>query len=167
MDLRIESRRYDDPDVTRLVAQVQAEYVELYGSGDDAVVDVGEFDPPTGVFLVGVLDGVPSVTGGWRRLDQTTVEIKRMFVVRAARRRGLGRLMLADLEASAAAAGATRIVLNTGVMQPAAVAMYECSGYTAIPGYGYYAAYASALFYGKDVGRLEGWKNEYGPSQPV
>jgi len=155
VEFRIEPRRYDDLDVTRLVAQVQAEYVELYGSGDDAVVDVGEFDPPTGVFLVGVLDGVPSVTGGWRRLDQTTAEIKRMFVVRAARRRGLGRLMLAELEASAAEVGATRIVLNTGVMQPAAVAMYECSGYTAIPGFGYYAAYAKALFYGKDLGRSE------------
>ena len=155
MEFRIEPRRYDDLDVTRLVAQVQAEYVELYGSGDDAVVDVGEFDPPTGLFLVGLLDGVPSVTGGWRRLDATTVEIKRMFVVRDARRRGLGRLMLAELEASAAASGATRIVLNTGVMQPAAVAMYEWSGYTAIPGFGYYAAYATALFYGKDLGRSE------------
>jgi hypothetical protein len=49
-------------------------------------------------------------------------------------------------------------------MQPAAVAMYECSGYTAIPGFGYYAQYATALFYGKDLAEP---KNEYGPSQPV
>jgi len=155
VDFRIERRRYDDPHVTRLVAQVQTEYVELYGSGDDAVVDVGEFDPPGGLFLVGLLDGVPSVTGGWRRLDPTTVEIKRMFVVRAARRRGLGRLMLAELEASAAAAGATRIVLNTGVMQPAAVAMYERSDYTVVAGFGYYADYPLALFYGKDLGESQ------------
>jgi len=143
-----------DPVVQELVAAVQAEYVVRYGGPDNTPVDAAQFEPPDGVFLVGWDDGVPVATGALRRYDEDTVEIKRMFVVRAARRRGLGRLMLAELEASAPA-GATRIVLNTGVMQPAAVAMYECSGYTAIPGFGYYAAYASALFYGKDLGRLE------------
>ena len=42
MDFRIEARAYDDPDVVRLVAAVQAEYVIRYGGPDAAVVNPAE-----------------------------------------------------------------------------------------------------------------------------
>lgn len=156
MDFRIEPRPYDDPDVVRLVAAVQAEYVERYGGPDAAVVTPGEFDPPDGLFLVGILDGEAVVTGGWRRIDDGTgehiVEIKRMYVGAGARRRGLARMVLAELEATAQAAGAIRIVLNTGDGQPEAVALYESSGYLPTAGYGHYACAPRSLFYGKTLG---------------
>jgi GNAT superfamily N-acetyltransferase len=145
----IEQRPYDDADVVRLVAEVQAEYVTRYGSVDAAAVEPDEFAPPRGLFLVGLLDGVPSVTGGWREIEPGVVEIKRMYVRPAARRRNLARRMLAELEATAAAAGVSRIVLNTGREQPEAVALYESSGYEVVPGFGHYACTPGALFYGK------------------
>jgi GNAT superfamily N-acetyltransferase len=74
-----------------------------------------------------------------------------MYVVDAARRRGLARRLLAALEASAAEAGAHRIVLNTGLAQPEAIALYESSGYEPIPGFGHYACAPGARFYGKPV----------------
>ena len=46
--------------------------------------------------------------------------------------------MLAHLEATAAAAGAQALVLETGLRQPEAIALYESSGYTPVPGFGYY-----------------------------
>jgi ribosomal protein S18 acetylase RimI-like enzyme len=46
--------------------------------------------------------------------------------------------MLAHLEATAAAAGAEAIVLETGIRQPEAIALYESSGYTPIPLFGFY-----------------------------
>jgi GNAT superfamily N-acetyltransferase len=149
----IEQRPYDDPDVVRLVAEVQAEYVTRYGGIDAAAVEPDEFAPPRGLFLVGLLDGVPSVTGGWREIEPGVVEIKRMYVRPAARRRNLARLMLAELEARAAAAGASRVVLNTGPEQPEAVALYESSGYEIVPGFGHYACTPGALFYGKALVR--------------
>lgn len=151
MDFRIEARTYDDPDVVRLVAAVQAEYVVRYGGPDAAAVEPGEFEPPAGLFLVGILDGVPAVTGGWRRIDDATVEIKRMYVLAAARRRGLARLMLAELEATALAAGAERVELNTGDQQPEAIALYESSGYAPTRGFGHYACAPGAIFYGKTL----------------
>jgi GNAT superfamily N-acetyltransferase len=149
VEFRIEARPYDDADVLRLVAAVQAEYVRRYGGPDAAAVAPDEFAPPTGLFLVGLLDGVPSVTGGWRFVAEDTDEIKRMFVLESARRRGLARRMLAELEATAAAAGATRVVLNTGDQQPEAIALYESSAYVGIDGFGHYACAPGAIFFGK------------------
>lgn len=151
MDFRIEARPYDDPDVLRLVAAVQQEYVVRYGGPDAAAVAPGEFSPPAGLFLVGILNGEPAVTGGWRRIDDGTVEIKRMYVLDAARRRGLARLMLAELEATALAAGAHRVVLNTGSQLPEAIALYESSGYLLTAGFGHYACTPGAIFYGKTL----------------
>jgi GNAT superfamily N-acetyltransferase len=156
VDFRIEPRSYGDPDVVRLVAAVQAEYVERYGGPDAAVVLPGEFEPPDGLFLVGYLDGEPVASGGWRRMAGGAVEIKRMYVLHAARRRGLARRMLAELEAGAVAAGARRVELNTGDQQPEAIALYESSGYLPTVGFGHYACASGARFYGKAVAAGDG-----------
>jgi GNAT superfamily N-acetyltransferase len=145
----VEGRRYDQPDVVRLVDEVQQEYVVRYGGPDRDVIEPGEFASPRGLFLVGLLDGEPVATGGWRWLDPTTAEIKRMFVSVAARRRGLGATMLTQLEHTAHAAGVTRLVLTTGGAQPEAIAMYEWAGYSRVDGFGHYADVVGARFYGK------------------
>ena len=154
MQFVIQPRSYDDPDVARMVEHVQAEYVRRYGGPDGAAIDVAEFAPPDGVFLVGLLDGVPVATGGWRGLPDGRAEIKRMYVSPAVRRRGLSKRMLAELERTAAAAGIREVVLNTGPSQPEAVALYRQSGYLPVPGFGHYACHPKALFFGKtlDVG---------------
>ncbi len=73
------------------------------------------------------------VGGTWR-----TAEIKRMYVVSHVRRTGLARAMLAHLEATARAAGAEAMVLETGLRQPEAITLYESAGYTPVPGFGFY-----------------------------
>ena len=161
--LELTVRRYDDPVVRQLVAAVQAEYVIRYGGPDEAVVEDGEFDPPNGLFLVGVLVGVAGGTvdgeavamGGWRRMDAgpagDIAEIKRMFVLDSCRGRGFARTILAELERTARSAGVRQLVLNTGIHQPEAIALYESTGYAPIPGFGYYADYPNARFYGKTL----------------
>ena len=149
MPFRIKTRRYDDPDVQRLVAAVQAEYVVRYGGPDESPVEPHEFEPPSGLFLVGLLDAEPVATGAWRRVDATTGEIKRMYVAAAVRRRGLSRLVLAEIERTALAAGLDRLVLNTGTGQPEAIALYTSSGYVTSAAYGLYACTGGALFFEK------------------
>lgn len=145
----VEARPYDDPDVTAMIAEVQQEYVVRYGGPDAAVVEAGEFAPPAGLFLVGLDGGEPVATGAWRRLPDGRAEVKRMYVRAAARRRGLARLMLAELERSAAGAGVRELVLNTGPQQPEAIALYESAGYEPVPGFGHYACHPGAVFLGK------------------
>ncbi|QIX28857.1 GNAT family N-acetyltransferase [Nocardioides sp. JQ2195] len=132
-------------DAVRLIEQVQLEYVERYGGRDDTPLDPAMFEPPGGSFFVGRLDGEPVASGAWRRRDdvlalgtRVTAEIKRMYVVPVARGRGFARRMLAHLEATAATGGAEVAILETGMMQPEAIALYETSGYTRVPGFGHY-----------------------------
>jgi GNAT superfamily N-acetyltransferase len=144
-DLRIERLPVTHPDAARLVEEVQAEYVVRYGGRDNTPLQPGIFDPPRGAFFVGYLDDQPVATGAWRRRDDVdalgssnTAEIKRMYVAAAARRTGLARAVLAHLEQTAREAGAEVMILETGLAQPEAIALYESSGYTPVPGFGYY-----------------------------
>jgi len=49
--------------------------------------------------------------------------------------RGIGRLLMAEVESIAREGGARRLVLQTGDRQPDAVALYEKIGFTRIPTY--------------------------------
>ena len=144
-ELRIERVEFGHADAMRLIADVQAEYVDRYGGEDETPLDPIEFDPPRGSFFVAYLRDVPVATGAWRRRDDVpvfgttvTAEIKRMYVVSGLRGRGLARAVLAHLESTAAEAGAAAIVLETGIRQPEAIGLYESSGYTPVPAFGHY-----------------------------
>jgi GNAT superfamily N-acetyltransferase len=154
-------RPYGHPDVITLTNQVQAHYRELYGGpGDESRVETADFEAPAGHFVVGYLDGVPVAMGGWRRLGDrpglpspNTAEIKRMYVAPSARRRGLSRVVLTELETSARAAGLDWLVLETGQPQTSAVALYRTSGYADVDGkpYGHYVGHPSAIHLGKPL----------------
>jgi len=136
----------DHPDAVRLIAEVQAFYRERYGDEDATPVDTAEFAGPRGFFAVGYVDGAAAACGGWRareggddpELRDGDAEIKRMYVAAAHRRRGFARAVLAELERTAAAAGLLRTVLETGLLQPEAMALYASAGYAPIPRFGAY-----------------------------
>jgi len=132
-------------DAARLVEEVQQEYIARYGGRDETPIEPVVFLPPSGAFFVGYLDGVPVATGAWRLRSDVeafgstrTAEVKRMYVVAGGRGRGLARAMLAHLEQTARAAGAEAMILETGMAQPEAIALYESTGYSPIPGFGHY-----------------------------
>jgi GNAT superfamily N-acetyltransferase len=142
---------YADPVVRGLDEAVQAEYVERYGGRDATAVANDEFGPPHGVFLVGWADGEPVACGGLRRHDDATAEVKRMFVSRGHRRRGYARAVLAALEEQARSLGYSRVVLETGLGQPEALALYPSSGYQPIAGFGHYRRSPLSRSFGKDL----------------
>ncbi|HEX4248099.1 MAG TPA: GNAT family N-acetyltransferase, partial [Pseudonocardia sp.] len=145
---------YGHPDAVAMVAAVQEVYLLRYGGYDSTPVDAAEFAAPAGLFVIGYLGGGPVVCGGWRmRTEPEDVpgaepeadavgvgdaELKRMYVVDAARGRGFARGLLAELERTAVEAGARRMVLETGVAQPEAIQLYLSSGYLPIPKFGVY-----------------------------
>jgi ribosomal protein S18 acetylase RimI-like enzyme len=88
-------------------------------------------------------------TGGGAVMGRRPAEIKRMYVVKAARGRGLARAMLIHLEQTAATAGADAIVLETGYQQPEAIALYRSAGYRDVPRFGHYAGVDGAVHLGK------------------
>jgi GNAT superfamily N-acetyltransferase len=83
-------------------------------------------------------DGVPVGCGALRLLNAETAELNRMYVVPAARGKGLGRRLVAALEAEARALRVRQLVLETGVRKAAALALYQATGFQSIPLYGEY-----------------------------
>lgn len=150
-DLELRDEPYDGPSAQELIDAVQQEYVVRYGSPDTTPVDPAEFAPPDGRFVVGYLDTDAVAMGGVRRIDQGTVEIKRMYVIPEQRGRGLSRVVLAHLETLARELGATRILLETGQKQPEAMRLYETAGYERVEGFGHYRCEPDSVSYGKTL----------------
>ena len=134
--VRFEAIPADRPPAADLIAAMVAEMATLYGPIDVPGMPSAtpaDFAPPHGTFLVG-FDGeaAPVCAGGVKRLDDDAAEIKRMYVVPAARGRGLARVLLAALEDAALDLGYGTVRLDTGALQPHAQTLYESAGYRAI-----------------------------------
>jgi ribosomal protein S18 acetylase RimI-like enzyme len=150
--ITIRQAPYDDPGVQHVIPLVMAELSRRYGgSGDDTPVKPSDFTPPHGAFLLAT-DGDGTIVGcvAWRSHDRDA-ELKRMFTITEARGRGIGRQLLAAVEASARAAGRERMILETGDKQPEAIALYEKYGYERIEDFGYYAGDEGVLCYAKKL----------------
>jgi putative acetyltransferase len=91
--------------------------------------------------------------GALRLLDASTAEVKRMFVEPDRRGMGVGWAVLANLEASAREMGVERLVLETGVHQEAAIALYIRAGFTAVDCWGEYATSPTSICYEKHLAR--------------
>ncbi len=157
-DLDIKVVGYDDPAAAALIAALQQEYVVRYGGHDATTVSPAEFAPPLGLFLVGCADGLPVACGGWRAHDGPEpdfnigdAEVKRMYVAPSARGHGYARVILAELERTAAAAGRLRIVLETGTLQPEAMALYAKSGYLPVHNFSKYRNSPTSRCFGKPI----------------
>jgi GNAT superfamily N-acetyltransferase len=127
----------DDPLAAPLVEELSREYDERYGLNDGIPSSVELSRYPSalfsaeqgGTFILLLADGVPVAGGAFKREDETTVEVKRVWTHSAYRRRGLARRVMAELEAEARRRGMQRVVLTTGARQPEAVALYLSLGY--------------------------------------
>jgi GNAT superfamily N-acetyltransferase len=143
----IRPTRADGPEAARLLADYGAELVARGrpfspvdpppGAAGASWVELHEMEPPGGAFLLAFEGDEPVACGGLRTLDAATGlgEIKRMYVVPAARRRGHARRLLGALEETAREAGLTRLRLDTNAQQPEALLLYEATGYAEIPDY--------------------------------
>ena len=134
---------WDHPDVRALTAAQQVELRSRYGGA-------AEPGPPPSAADVSVVlvardeDDVAVGCGALRALGTDVAEIKRMFVVPSARGRGVSKVLLAGLEAAAGTRGWTTLRLETGPLQPEAVALYAGAGYRPIEAFGAYVGVPEA-----------------------
>ncbi|MEZ0447142.1 GNAT family N-acetyltransferase [Cellulomonas sp. ICMP 17802] len=145
---------WDHPDAVRLRAAQQAELKDLYGEDDIGHAMTGE------TILAMVLlrvDGDAVACGAIRDasdedgLGPDVGELKRMFVLPAARGRGYSRVVLTELERLARGRGLRRLVLETGVLQVQAIGLYLSAGYHSMDNFGEYATETSSRCFTKDL----------------
>ncbi|GAA0990457.1 GNAT family N-acetyltransferase [Subtercola frigoramans] len=150
MTVTIEVTAWSDPDGVKLRAAQRTELDTRYGADTEPGVKPTADD--IAVFLIARdTSGEAIGCGALRLLGDGTAEIKRMFVVAAARGTGASTLLLHRLESEAVARGITRLLLETGPAQPDAVRFYQREGYTRAAAFGHYVDSATSLFFGRDL----------------
>ena len=88
--------------------------------------------------VIAYVDEKPAGCGCFKRFTESSVEVKRMFVVEEYRGNGIGAAILDELEKWAAELGNKTVVLEMGNKQPEAAVLYKKQGFTVIPNYGQY-----------------------------
>ncbi|NMO57228.1 GNAT family N-acetyltransferase [Actinoplanes sp. TBRC 11911] len=148
--MRIESRPALDPELAALVAAQQRE-VRAF----DPALTTALFAPTGDVaYLVAVVDERAVACGAWQPVADGVAELRRMYVRPAFRNRGIARQMIVAIEEEALAADRPVIRLETGSYLPAAIALYQSSGYHQIPVYGEYVGNPYSVCFEKRLAAL-------------
>jgi DNA-binding MarR family transcriptional regulator/ribosomal protein S18 acetylase RimI-like enzyme len=121
------------PDARRALAAYVGELARRFDAGFDPALSISatddEMSPPAGLFLVATLRGEPVGCGGLKFHPRAPAEIKRMWVAAEVRGLGLGRRLLTELEARAAADGVQIVRLETNHALAEAISLYRSAGY--------------------------------------
>ncbi|MBL7880723.1 MAG: GNAT family N-acetyltransferase [Chryseobacterium gambrini] len=99
--------------------------------------------------IVIYVDEIPAACGAFKKFDEKTVEIKRMYTNPDFRKKGLATAIVKDLEIWAKELNYTKAVLESSLEQNEALSVYEKSGYTRIPNYGQYIGIDKSVCYEK------------------
>ncbi|WIV97904.1 GNAT family N-acetyltransferase [Kinneretia aquatilis] len=127
----------------------RALYPELF-SGSTKVA-TNEALTAGAIYLVAYLDGQALACGAFRPLSPTVAELRRIYVHRDHRRKGLARAVLQRLEEEAVRMSYHRLVLETGHKQLPAMRLYEACGFENIPAFGEYLNDPTSVCYGRTI----------------
>lgn len=137
---------------TRLIAELSRELTALYPGETDGNFDPNDMAKPRCRFVVAWVGDEPAGCGALRPLyDAAIGEIKRMYVRPDFRRRGISKQLLLALEDAAVEFAYREVWLETGLLQPVAIGLYERMGYRRIPCYPPYTEDPMSVCYGKTL----------------
>ena len=139
------------PDVLRLIDALDAFQRPLYPPESHHGIDLAALLAPAVIFAVARDTDGSALGRGAVVLEPDYAELKRMYVVPAARGRGLGQQLLSLLEASAMARHARCFAPETGYLQTAAIARCTRCGYALCAPFGSYVEDPNSVFMMKRV----------------
>ena len=123
--------------VRQLIEELDAYQNMLYPAESNYQLDLDEMSRPEMRFYAVAVDGVILGCGGFW-LHEDYAEVKRVYVHPKSRGLGLGRKIMAHIEAEMLAEGRSLSRLETGISQPEALGLYRALGYQDCPAFGDY-----------------------------
>lgn len=136
--LQIIRTNSDNPDFHTLTQLLDITLCEIYGTKQE---DYAEFNRITDLstIVLAYIDNLPVGCGCFKKFNDNTIEIKRMFVRPEERGKGIASRILYELETWASELNYTYSVLETGKKQTIAIELYQNLGYTITSNYGQYS----------------------------
>lgn len=127
----------DDIDFQNLVALLDKDLAIRDGADHAFYNQFNKIDMIRNVIVCYAKDK-PVGCGAFKQYDDTSVEIKRMYVLPEYRGQSVGLYIVNELEQWAKELYYTACVLETGKRQPEAIRLYQKAGYTLIENFGQY-----------------------------
>lgn len=135
-------------DFQRLVKLLDADLAIRDGDDHEFYHQFNAIDALRNCVIINV-DTTAVACGAFKTFSEDTVEIKRMYTDPLSRGLGLASRILNELEKWARESGYKKCVLETGIKQPEAIALYEKRGYLKISNYGQYAGVETSVCFEK------------------
>lgn len=148
---RITLESPDQPEVIALIDELDAYQKPLYPPESHHGIDIRALSQENVLFAVARSATGEAVACGAIVLQPEYGELKRMFTRPALRGRGAARALLAFLESEARARGCKQFMLETGHLQPEALALYARCGYERRGPFGEYAEDPNSVFMAKSA----------------
>jgi putative acetyltransferase len=127
----------DDADFRLLTGELDKDLRERNGELMDEY-DQHNVISYTDFVVLGYLNGELAGCGCFKEIFNDAAELKRMYVRKSCRGKGVSRAILNELEEIALENGYTYTILETGSKQVEALGLYQKTGYTLMPNYGPY-----------------------------
>ena len=102
------------------------------------------------VFVV-YLDNVPVGCASFKKYDDHAAEVKRVFVRKEHRGKGISKQLMSEIEDLAKRKGFTKLILETGVPLVEAHALYKKLGFQIIDNYGQYKDMKGSICMQKEI----------------
>ncbi len=142
LDIRVAHSASDLGAIRQLFIDYQSELgidLDFQGFHEELQTLPGVYAEPEGILLLATVDDAPAGCCAFRALPNTdhlnACEMKRLFVRRAYRGFGLGRMLVDQTMARAQIAGYTTMLLDTLSDMEAARALYEEAGFIEVAPY--------------------------------
>ena len=146
MTVRVDRESPRQPDIERLVEELDTYLGSLYPAESNHLLDIESLAQPDVRFLVARRDGEALGCIALRVDPAGWGEVKRLYVSPRARGLGLGRRLLSALEAEAQEERLSLLRLETGIHQPEALGLFRAAGFREIPAFAPYAPDPLSVF---------------------
>ena len=140
----------ENADLLMLAAKLDEYYFEIVGEVHKRYAKYN--DPHLfGCRAVVYIDGKAAGCGCWKRIDERSVEVKRIYVLPEYRRQGVASAVIGAVERDAAQHGYTHAILETARTTADSAALYLKLGYRVMPYYGSPAGADNCLCFEKEL----------------